>query len=96
MDKVAVLLSAYNGEKFLCEQIDSIMNQQNVDLDLYIRDDGSSYRTQEYLKQYVEQNDSIHLQNGCNLGVANSFMSLLYNVPNHYDYYAFADQDDIW
>ena len=96
MDKVAVLLSAYNGEKFLCEQIDSIMNQQNVDLDLYIRDDGSSDRTQEYLKQYVEQNDSIHLQNGCNLGVANSFMSLLYNVPNHYDYYAFADQDDIW
>ena len=96
MDKVAILLSTYNGERYLREQIDSILNQKNVDVDLYVRDDGSHDRTIELLKDYAEANTRIYAQYGKNVGVANSFMELLYRAPAKYDYYAFSDQDDIW
>lgn len=48
--KVLVLLSTYNGEKFLQDQIDSIFRQENVDVFLLIRDDCSSDRTVEIIK----------------------------------------------
>jgi len=90
---VAVLLSSYNGEKYISEQINSILNQENVTLDLYIRDDGSSDRTPDLLETYKESN--IFIQKEKNIGVTNSFLYLLENV-NEYDYYAFSDQDDVW
>ena len=92
--KVAVLMSTYNGERYLQEQIDSVMNQKGVDIDLYIRDDGSKDRTIEIIKK--NKRDNIYLEEGINVGVGNSFMSLVYTVSDDYDYYAFCDQDDIW
>ena len=56
MDKVAVLMSTYNGEKYLNEQIDSILAQDGVDVILYIRDDGSSDRTAEIIKWLSNHN----------------------------------------
>ena len=67
MDKVAILLSTYNGERYLREQIDSILNQKNVDVDLYVRDDGSHDRTIELLKDYAEANTRIYAQYGKNV-----------------------------
>lgn len=53
MIKIAVLMSTYNGEKYIREQIDSILNQVgNFKLDLYIRDDGSNDKTIAILQQY--------------------------------------------
>lgn len=49
---VAVLMSTYNGEKYLREQIDSILNQSEVDIQLVIRDDGSTDGTKKILKEY--------------------------------------------
>lgn len=93
--KVIVLMSTYNGEKYLKEQIDSILNQVKVEVFLMIRDDGSSDNTIAILKEYERQNRNIKIIKGKNIGVGNSFMQLLYNSAEA-EYYAFADQDDVW
>lgn len=96
MYKVAVLMSTYNGEKYLAEQIDSIFLQNNVDITLFIRDDGSSDGTIEIIRTYLNDNTNIKLDIAKNVGVGNSFMQLVYDVGDEFDFYAFADQDDIW
>lgn len=95
MQSVQVLLSTYNGAKYLREQIDSILNQQNVKVSLLIRDDGSSDETLGILKEYSSKHNNIEVVLGKNIGWKKSFMWLVYNSSRH-DYYAFADQDDIW
>ena len=92
MNKVAVLLSSYNGELYIKEQIKSVLSQKQVQVDLFIRDDGSSDKTIDLINEFPE----IRLFRGENLGVGNSFMELIYVVNEEYDYYAFCDQDDIW
>lgn len=94
--KIAVLLSTYNGERFLREQLDSILNQKGVLVDVFVRDDGSKDSTRDMLTEYAENNGNIHLDFAQNVGSALSFMNQLYSVPDDYDYYAFADQDDVW
>lgn len=96
MFTVAVLMSTYNGEKYLREQIDSILNQKAVEIYLFIRDDGSSDKTIKIIESYIRKQKNIKLFKGKNIGVGNSFMDLLYQAGNKFDYYAFADQDDIW
>lgn len=92
---VCVLMSSYNGERFIREQIDSILRQKDVSIQLVIRDDGSTDNTREIIKEYSRQYNSVNVILGENIGVGNSFMTLLYNAPEA-DYYAFSDQDDIW
>lgn len=96
MFKVAVVMSTYNGEKYLREQLDSILSQKGVEVVLYVRDDGSSDGTKEILNEYTEKHENIHVDFAQNVGVGNSFMNALYATPDTFDYYAFADQDDIW
>ncbi len=93
--KIAVLMSTYNGEKFIKEQIDSILSQSiGSELELWVRDDGSSDSTQSILTEY-EKAGKLKWYTGKNLGPAHSFLDLIYHCPE-YDYYAFADQDDYW
>jgi glycosyltransferase involved in cell wall biosynthesis len=94
--KVAVLMSTYNGEKYLSEQINSILSQKNVELSLFIRDDGSRDQTINIIRNFQRDHSNIHLIEGDNLGVGNSFMCLVYRVPSDFDYYTFSDQDDVW
>ena len=95
MNKVAVLMSTYNGEKYLREQIDTILAQKGeFELSLFVRDDGSKDSTIEILKEY-EENKGITWYQGNNYGAAKSFIDLIRNTKG-YDYYAFADQDDYW
>ena len=51
MDKIIVLMATYNGEKYLQEQIDTILAQKDVDVELVVRDDGSTDRTKEILEE---------------------------------------------
>lgn len=89
----AVLMSTYNGELFLREQIDSILIQRDVHVTLFIRDDGSNDDTLKIISTYGTQ---IKLECSENVGVGNSFMNILRTAGCDYDYYAFCDQDDIW
>lgn len=95
MRKVQVLLSSYNGEKFIREQIDSILAQKNVEVELLIRDDGSTDGTKDILWQYESIHNNIRVIYGENLGVIKSFFSLT-EEANGAAYTAFADQDDVW
>ncbi len=100
--KVAVIMSAYNGEKYIREQIDSILGQKNVDVELFIRDDGSTDSTAEIISGYAGKNNNVFFWNRdniINLGIRDSFLTLLKEVcDKHTDinYFAFADQDDVW
>ena len=95
MDKVQVLLSTYNGEKYLQEQIESIIRQEDVEISLLIRDDGSCDKTIEIIENLKRKNSNIIYYSGNNLGPARSFMDLI-NKSGNFDYYAFSDQDDVW
>ncbi|HGA1306223.1 TPA: glycosyltransferase family 2 protein, partial [Streptococcus suis] len=95
--KVNILMSTYNGQQFLAEQIRSIQEQTYTDWTLFIRDDGSSDRTREIIKDFVEQDQRIHfidVETDENLGVIKSFHRLL--KCQKADYYFFSDQDDVW
>ena len=92
--KVTILLSSYNGEKFIREQIDSILEQNNVDVKLIVRDDGSKDSTPKILEDYKKRG-KLDYYIGKNIGWKKSFMHLALNAPDC-DYYAFSDQDDHW
>ena len=94
MDEVLVLLSTYNGERFINEQLESIFNQEGVMVKVLIRDDGSSDNTCNILEKWREDHNLTYYT-GENIGPARSFFDLLVKAPVC-KYYAFADQDDIW
>lgn len=94
MKTVQVLMSSYNGEKYIREQIDSILAQQGVNVKLLVRDDGSTDSTCDILKEY-ENKKLLEVISGKNIGAFKSFLTLV-DKCNHVDYYAYADQDDVW
>lgn len=101
MSRVVVMMSTYNGERFLREQIDSIRAQRDVDVTLVIRDDVSHDSTPEIIAEAAQGRDDIVTKPSMErMGPGKSFISMLYQCFDDYgdtaDYYAFADQDDVW
>ena len=94
--RIAILMATYNGEKYLKEQIDSIISQTCQDWHLYIHDDGSKDSTIAIIKDYICQYpDSITLLDYPPQGGACwNFLSMLEKVEA--PYYMFCDQDDVW
>lgn len=89
-------MSTYNGKNYLKEQLDSILNQKfEGNLDILIRDDGSIDGTQKILDEYQKSFKCISWYQGENKKPARSFWELLLKASGS-DYYAFADQDDVW
>lgn len=88
-------MSTYNGEKFLKEQLDSLLSQSLLPTKIIIRDDGSSDKTLDILKEYKEKNSIIDYYQGDNIGPTKSYYELLKKVEDA-DYYALCDQDDVW
>ena len=93
--KVQVIMSTYNGEKYIKKQLDSILTQ-DMPLSLHIRDDGSTDKTIDIIQDYRLYHDNISLTKGSNIGVVKSFFELFGEVPDDVDYVALADQDDVW
>lgn len=94
MEKVLILLSTYNGEKYLPELLASLLNQRGVDLHILIRDDGSKDNTIAYLKTVADRRVEFYI--GENKRAVGSFLELIQKAPLNYDYYTFCDQDDVW
>lgn len=88
-------MSTYNGERYIHEQIDSILNQKGVEVSLLVRDDGSTDSTRDILNEYKNNNENVKWYSGTNLGCGRSFYQLIMDAPLS-EYYAFADQDDVW
>lgn len=95
MHRVEVLMSTYNAMKFGVAQLSSILAQAGVEVQLRVRDDGSSDGTQQWLDAEAVKGHLVWWQ-GENLKPARSFMELLEKADEEVGYYAFADQDDIW
>lgn len=95
MKTVQVLLSTYNGDKYLREQLDSVLEQQGVSVLITVRDDGSTDSTLDILEEY-KQKGKLEYYSGTNIGYRKSFLNLAYTCKGTADYYAFCDQDDVW
>ena len=95
-DSIAILMATFNGEKYIREQIESILHQSNQDWELFIHDDGSTDQTVEIIRQYEEANpNKIHVVEGSAAGGAKkNFIYLMKNVSA--PYIMFSDQDDVW
>lgn len=100
MKDILILMSTYNGQKYLSEQLDSIFAQIGVVPHILIRDDGSTDQTSDIIEHYISQYpNKINLIRGSNIGWRKSFFSLAVEAQKkfpEYNYFAFADQDDIW
>jgi len=95
-NSIAILMATYNGERYLREQIDSILSQSSKQWHLYIHDDGSTDGTLDILNNYAEKHPEwvTVMDYPSQGGALQNFMSLLEKVEA--DYYMFSDQDDVW
>lgn len=91
---VNILLSTYNGEKYISELLRSVLNQKDIDFIITIRDDASTDKTVDIIESFKD--DRIRfIKSDTNIGACNSFLRLL-ELAEPADYYAYCDQDDIW
>ena len=96
MEKIDILLATYNGSKYLSEQIDSLINQTYKNINIIVRDDGSTDNTVEIIKEYEKKDGRVKLLNDNlgNLGFVRNFEEFMKNSTS--EYLMFSDQDDIW
>ena len=95
---VAILLCAYNGERFLAQQLDSIKQQTHANWMVWVSDDGSTDGTAAVLDKYLQDwgEQRLRVVRGPSRGFAANFLSLVCRREISGDYYAYADQDDVW
>ncbi|MBQ8814216.1 MAG: glycosyltransferase family 2 protein [Lachnospiraceae bacterium] len=94
---ISILMATYNGEKYLREQLDSILTQTEQNRILYVRDDGSTDKTLEIIHEYAMKYPGMIIPVHDDLGsqgCIRNFMAMLNYAQS--DYYMFCDQDDIW
>lgn len=94
--KIQILLSTYNGEKYLRAQLDSFVALEEFELcTVLIRDDGSNDGTRDILQEYASKYD-FQIVFGENIGFIRSYQWLIHNSDAQCDYFALSDQDDVW
>ncbi|GHV45916.1 hypothetical protein FACS1894204_06430 [Synergistales bacterium] len=92
---IAILLATYNGEKFLREQLDSLLAQTCQNWTCYIHDDGSADSTVKIIAEYADDSDKfIVLDYPPQGGAKENFFSMVRKVDA--PYIMFCDQDDVW
>ena len=98
LPSVAVLMATYNGAKYIRQQMDSILAQQNVDISVFVRDDHSSDETVAIVNDYAQRGKIFLLsQKPAQLRVTKNFYSIVQEIDlSKVDYMAYSDQDDIW
>ena len=97
--KSLVLLAAYNGEQFISQQLQTVLNQTNKPYKILINIDQSDDKTESIVKDYAKKNPEIQILNlNKRFGsAAANFINLIISVDlTDIDYTALADQDDIW
>lgn len=98
LGRVAILVCTFNGERFLVQQLESIARQSYSHWTVVVSDDGSTDSTLELLREYSERwgADKMIVRSGPGRGFASNFMSITCDQSIDSDFYAWADQDDIW
>ncbi|WP_428218047.1 glycosyltransferase family 2 protein [Enterococcus avium] len=95
MKKVAIIMSTYNGERYIEEQLKSILNQTYKNIDIYIRDDCSTDGTVKIIEKYRSCSRLHFIKGEKNMGYPEGFYYLM-NQDIEADYFSFSDQDDVW
>mgnify|MGYP001000480953 FL=1 len=97
MKTIKTLLASYNGEKYIEEQIQSILNQEGVLVDLIINDDSSKDRTVSLVREKFPEL-KVKINTPATGSAANNFLKMITEIDFNEDFHfvAFADQDDIW
>ena len=93
--KVTVLLATFNGVSFLNEQLTSLSAQQNVDIEVFVNDDGSTDGTLQILETWRDKGLVVSISESTGVGSTKAFLKLLQECDEK-PYVAFCDQDDIW
>ncbi|MBE4947643.1 glycosyltransferase [Chryseobacterium culicis] len=99
MKKVIVLISTYNGENFIREQMDSILMQQDVEIEIHVSDDNSRDNTVNIIKsEYSDKISNLNINKIGTGAAAKNFLQQLMRLSESdtFDYVALSDQDDIW
>ena len=96
LPRVAVLLCTRDGSRFIDQQLESLIHQQQVEIELFWSDDGSVDNTREIVLSYQDRLKITPIKLPIDHKAGDHFLKLLYSVPTDFDYYAFCDQDDIW
>jgi glycosyltransferase involved in cell wall biosynthesis len=92
--KVSVAMATYNGEKYLKQQIDSILSQLGSDDELIISDDHSSDQTLSIIKKYISEDHRVKLFMNEEKGVTSNFENAIKRTQNEIIF--LSDQDDVW
>lgn len=96
--RVLIVMSTYNGERYLREQLNSLLSQKDVEINIRVADDCSTDNTVSILEEYKKKYPNIDFYiNKTNKGFTYNFLDLFFSVKNEsFDYLAFSDQDDVW
>lgn len=96
--QVAILLCTHQGQRFLCEQLTSIENQTHSRWKVWASDDASNDKTKKILREFQNRasNSRISICKGPADGFVTNFLSMACKKNINADFFAFADQDDIW
>ena len=99
--KVACILAYYNGSKYIEDQLQSIINQnqESFDLSIFVSDDNSDENFPTLNNLNIDKNIDLKIlyrNSNCNLGYAKNFIYSLNLIESKFDFYCFSDQDDIW
>ena len=92
--RVSVAMATYNGEKYLKEQIESILCNLNENDELVISDDGSTDNTKIIIENFQKNDKRIKLFDGPKNGVKQNFNNAIEKCQGEYIF--LADQDDVW
>lgn len=95
---VRVLLATYNGEAYIRQMVDSVLNQDYPNIQIILSDDNSKDSSPSILQEYADAHPDtiVHYKSGMRFGCAqNHFMHLLSKFCDA-DYIMFCDQDDVW
>lgn len=94
-ETIAILMATYNGQKYLKQQIESVINQTYENIKIFISDDGSNDSTLDIIKGFQKKDDRIYLEYSEHSGACGNFKKLLNNHKD-FKYIMFCDQDDVW
>lgn len=94
MAKISVAMAAYNGMGFIAEQIESILQQLNPEDELVISVDPSTDGTEEFLWDWGNKDQRIHIYTGPGQGLIANFENAIAKTTG--DIIFLSDQDDIW
>lgn len=92
--RISVAVATYNGERYIRQQMDSILEELSQDDEVILSDDGSVDKTLEIVEEYVNKDTRVHLIEGPGKGIKQNIANAIAMCRGNYIF--LSDQDDVW